>query len=364
MITFAAILAAMTTAAVAAIVTPFLLKGRTDHSGSDIEVYRDQLKELERDREAELIDAGDAEAARVELSRRLLNTVRQEKATSGSWAPRSQIAARRLALIMALVTVPVGSAGLYLQLGSPGMRAGTAKTAGQQESQRIPRLIAQVEAHLRSNPDDGRGWEVLAPVYAKLGRYDESVRAWKLAIEHLGESAGRLDGLGESMVAAAGGVVTADARKVFDRAFALDNNAVAARYYSGLAAKQDGSPEQAAKIWREMIASAPPDAPWVGSVRAALAQVEPATDMSTAERLGGQNEFVQAMVQRLAERLKADGSDPEGWIRLVRSYKVLGETEKANAAIQDAKTVLAKHPDKLAQFEEGLQALSHGSAKD
>ena len=140
--------------------------------------------------------------------------------------------------------------------------------------QSVENLLAQAEAHLVRNPEDGRGWELLAPVYMRLDRYSDSVTAWRNTLQFLGESAERRSNLGEALTAEANGVVTADAKAAFVRAVTLDKTNVGARYYLGLAAEQDGQREKAAKIWRDLIAEAPAGAFWVSDVRDALARVE------------------------------------------------------------------------------------------
>ena len=66
--------------------------------------------------------------------------------------------------------------------------------------------------------------------------------------------------------------------------------------------------------------------------------------------------MIRAMVERLAARLQQDGSDPDGWVRLLRSYMVLGESEKARAALADARRALQSAPEKLRRFEEGAKS--------
>jgi cytochrome c-type biogenesis protein CcmH len=383
---FALLLIVMTVAALAAIAWPFLSNRRSEPLDSDLEVYRAQLEELQRDREAGLISAEDAEAARIEVSRRLLGVARRGKTASPQPGASGALVARRAALAFAVLLVPLISAAMYLRLGSPDLRSGpeATRTANSSpESQTIEQMIARVEAHLQKNPNDGRGWEVLAPVYAKVGRYDDSVRAWGAAIDRLGETAERLQGLGEAMVAAAGGIVTADAKSVFDRALQLDDGAVAARYYRGLAAKQDGLNDEAARIWRDLIASAPPDAGWVKSVRAALARLEstsPETSSDAAEKSSGAvadlpagqqspanprsksaadetDAMIRKMVERLSDRLSKQGGDAESWLRLVRSYAVLGERDKALAAAADARRNISSDEAQLRTFDEAFKKL-------
>jgi cytochrome c-type biogenesis protein CcmH len=272
--------------------------------------------------------------------------------------------------------LPAGAGGLYLLLGSPELASEPlAAERSMQPDQRAPieNLVGKVELHLQNNPKDGRGWEVLAPVYMQLGRYTESVSAWRNALLLLGENADREANLGEALVAESNGVVTAEAKSVFMRAVTLDKTTVSARFYLGMAAEQDGKREEAAQIWRDLIAEAPADAHWVTDVRAALTRVEtnavvPSPGPSAAQIAATVNQppdqqvaMIRGMVEGLAARLKQDGSDLDGWVRLVRSYKVLGEPDKARAAIGDAQKALANDPDKRKRLDMALKELE-GSA--
>ena len=140
------------------------------------------------------------------------------------------------------------------------------------ENRSIEALVAQVEAHVEASPNDGKAWEVLAPVYMRLGRADDAVTAWRNAIRLNGSSASREADFGEAVVAAADGVVTPEAKAAFERALALDKQDVMARFYLGMAADQDGRRADADSIWGELLASAPPGATWVEAVRHAMAR--------------------------------------------------------------------------------------------
>ena len=192
-------------------------------------------------------------------------------------------------------------------------------------------MVAKVEDHVARNPNDGKAWEVLAPVYMRIGRYDDAVRAWSNVISLNGSNAEREADFGEAMVAAANGVVTADAKAAFDRALKIDPQDVMARFYTGMAADQDGRRADAEKIWNDLIAGAPPNAPWIEVVRHALARNAPAAAAAApaaAAQSAPPDHEVNAMVERLAERLKKDGSDVQGWLQLVRSYRVLDQNDK------------------------------------
>jgi cytochrome c-type biogenesis protein CcmH len=377
--TLGLILALMTAVAIAAVVWPLLRHGVAARSGSDVVVYRDQLDEVGRDLAAGLIGKTEADAARVEISRRLLAAV---DAVQNKPAPPDALPAawRRWAIAaVSLLLLPVGAAGLYLRLGSPGLASepltARMEAPASNKEQSVEKLIAEVEKHLQSNPQDGHGWEVLAPVYMQLGRYTDSANAWRNAIRILGQNADREADLGEALVAEANGVVTKDAKAAFVRSVTLDSTTVSAQFYLGLAAEQDGKREQAAKIWRELIAGAPAGANWVATVRTALARVEgkaaapaplpgptPAQMLAAAEQPPmQQNSMITGMVERLAERLKKDGSDLNGWVRLVHSYNVLGDADKQKAAVADARRALASDPAKLKQFDAELEKIESGA---
>ncbi len=362
------VLALMTAVAIFAVLWPLARTDAAERTAADAEVYKDQLDEIERDRASGVIGVAEADAARVEVSRRLL-------AAADAKPPPALDAAtglrhRRSAAVITLVFVPLGAIGLYLLLGSPNL-------PGEPLAQRLTApaatnsmagLIARVEAHLEQNPDDGRGWDVIAPVYMRLGRFDDAIRAFRASLRLNGENADRQANLGEALSGAANGVITSDAKAAFERALALDASNPRAQFYLGLAAEQDGRTTDAVDRWRKLLAQAPADAPWVVYVRQALARLDPsaatsvppgpttqdvasAAEMSASDR----DQMVRGMVERLAARLSADGSDVEGWLRLMRAYLVLGDRDKARAAAADARRALASDPDKLRRIDEGAK---------
>jgi len=358
------VFALMTAAAIFAVLWPLRHGSRPQEDGDEAAVYKDQLAEIDRDVAAGLIGASEGEAARVEIGRRLLAAVdsRPDRPIA------SNIRLRRSAAVMAMAGLPIVAVALYLPLGSP--RLGdfplAQRTRAPDVAQPLDSLVAQVEQHLEQNPTDGRGWNVLAPVLARLGRYDEAVRAYQNSITYNGENSQRRADLGEAMAAAAGGIVTVLARAEFERAIALNADDLKASYFLGLAAEQDGRATEAASIWRAMLAKAPADAPWRPLVQAALARVggspapgpseeavAAAKDMSEADR----GAMIRGMVERLATRLKQNGDDVEGWLRLVRAYMVMGDRDKARGALTDARQAVANDAERLRQLNDGLKNL-------
>jgi cytochrome c-type biogenesis protein CcmH len=358
------VFALMTIAAIFAVLWPLGRGVRPERDGSEAAVYRDQLAEIDRDAAAGLIGPSEAAAARVEIGRRLLAAVDDQRGPPVA----SSLALRRSAAIIALVGLPLVTAAVYVPLGSP--RLGdfplAQRTRAPDATQPLDNLVAQVEQHLEKNPADGRGWSVLAPVLLRLGRFDDAVRAYRNSIAYNGDSAERRSDLGEAMAGAAGGVVTADAKAEFERAVGFNADDAKANYFLGLAAEQDGRSSEAATIWRAMLAKAPPDAPWRPLLRAALARiggsgapalsddaVAAAKDMNEADR----GAMIHGMVDRLASRLKQNGDDVEGWLRLVRAYMVMGDRDKAKAALSDARQAVANDTERLRQLNEGLKNL-------
>jgi cytochrome c-type biogenesis protein CcmH len=374
------ILALMTAAAVFAVLWP-LGRRATASGGDELVVYRDQMAEIGRDLEAGRIGTAEAEAARIEVLRRILaaDAAQAESRPARTGVP---LALRRAVAVAALMLLPLGAAALYAALGSPGLPGEplAARLTKPPDHQSIETLVAQVEKHLEQHPTDGRGWELLVPVYLRMGRFDEAVKAERNVLTYSGETPDRQAGLGEAMVAAAQGIVTAEAGAAFKRALELDPKNAKARFYLGLAAEQDGRRDEAAKRWRELVAEAPPGAPYLAFVREALARVDPdaaksapapaspsiaaapgpnaaqvaaAADMTPEQR----QTMIRGMVARLAERLKSDGRDLDGWLRLMRAYMVLGERDKARDAAADARRAIGNDADKLRRIDETAKGL-------
>jgi cytochrome c-type biogenesis protein CcmH len=323
-----------------------------------------------------LIGEAEAQAARVEVSRRLIAAADRTE-FDHSPAIGSSLWRRRAAAVAAVVVLPLVAAALYLANGSPQLPGQPleARLRAVHQDTSIAVLISQAEAHLERSPNDARGYEVLAPVYLRLGRFSDAVNARRKLIALSGENAERQSDLGEALVAAANGIVTADAKSAFERALVLEPGEFKAKFYIGIAAEQDGDRGRAAAIWSEMIDKAPAGAPWLPMVHDALTRVgaappkaappkaaatEPsAEDVAAAGTMNekDRDEMIRGMVARLANRLKENGSDVEGWQRLLRAYVVLGERDKAHEAAADAKRALASDSDKLRKIEEMLKSL-------
>jgi cytochrome c-type biogenesis protein CcmH len=371
--------ALMTAAAIYAVLWP-LSRHAAARGGSDVAVYRDQLDEIARDRASGLIGEAEAQAAKVEVSRRLIAAAdAAEKSVPASAG--SSLWRRRATAAAGLVLLPVGAVALYLMVGSPQLPGEPlqARLRAIHNDRSIAALVKQVEDHLAQHPDDARGYAVLAPVYLQLGRFAEAVQADRKVLALAGETAERQADLGEALTAQANGVVTEEAKSAFARALKLDANDPKAEFFAGVAAVQDGDRNKASTIWHAMLEKAPPNAPWVATVSEALSRLggkapplastspaaggnppgPSAADVAAASKLSAQDRdvMVRGMVAQLADRLKRNGDDVEGWQRLLRAYIVLNERDKAHAAAEEARRALAKDPDKLRRIEDVIKGL-------
>lgn len=344
------ILAALMTVAVAIVLlVPLTRRSDGDRSAvdHDIEVYRDQLREIDRDVSGKLISDDEAEFARAEVGRRLIKVARRDKRRAG----RSNRVAN-YARIAIIVCLPAISLVGYLYAGNPGMPAQpfAARQMEQPdlfEGQDLRSLVAQAESHLANNPDDGRGWDVLAPIYLRAGRLGQSETAYRNAIRLLGSSPARQAGLGQVLFTRAQGIVTAEIQSLFQAVLDAEPGNPYAAYILALGLAQEGKTEEAYDAFSAIARGSPPDAPWMPVVREQLtrldgpgaAEIEAAMEMSSQER----REMIEGMVSGLDARLQENPDDLEGWLRLIRSYMVLGETGQASAAFESAKGVFPEN---------------------
>ena len=355
--------------------------GDESRAAFDATVYRDQLGEVDSDHERGLIGEADAEAARIEIARRLLATDAQAR---GDDAQPSRVPAKAVAIGLAVI-LPALSLGLYLVYGSPHLpdQPLVARLQDPASDKNLEALVARVEARLREHPDEGEGWDVIAPVYMGWRRYADAAEAFRQATLLLGESPKRLAGYGQALVLANDGVVTEDARVALERASALDPDLIQPKLVLIIAKEQDGQLAAAAEAWRALIASAPADAPWRKLAEERLAQDEArlagsapdksvpdqpaatagapmqgkgaptaediaaAQNMNPADRQG----MIQRMVQGLADRLAQNSDDLAGWLKLVRAYSVLDRKDDAVKALERAKAQFRGNAAALGQLD-------------
>jgi cytochrome c-type biogenesis protein CcmH len=394
-------LGSMTLLAVGLVVAPLvrrrgLVASRRDY---DLRVYRAQLAELTREQERGVIGEREAAAARLEVERRILAADAAEG--RGRHAPAGRGRHWATAIVL-LVGLPALAGGLYWQLGSPyqpaapfaGRAAERAQLAAAQDREQealrsLEPMIARLEAHLESDPDDLATSLRLGRAYALAAQFERAAATYRDAIARHEGVAELHSALGEALVMASGGTVGAEAGAAFDRALALDPGDVRARFYAGLALLQRGEQQGALAAWAGLIEDAPADAPWLPDLRqrtAALAQelgldpdravpasrpaaaeiegpdgatgprgpsaeqMRAAEAMSPAER----QEMIRGMVAGLVARLEQQPDDIEGWRMLGRSWAALGEAAKSAEAYRQ---VASRLPDDVTAQVDYAEAL-------
>lgn len=246
---FWTLLALMTAAAVFAVLWPLSREPHLAGEAAGLAVYRDQLAEIGRDEKRGMLPAAEAEAAKLEVSRRLLAAASGQEADLKSSAGR-----RRVASLVALAGIPVLALSLYLSLGAPEFPDAplASRLALPVERQDIGILIGRLEERVEKEPENGKGWELLAPIYLRAGRTSDAISAQENAIRLLGSTAEREVAHGEMLRIAHGGI-SAEAKAAFERALALDEKSAAALFYLGLAAEQAGDRESARKYWMRIV---------------------------------------------------------------------------------------------------------------
>jgi len=345
----------------------------------DAAVYRDQLQEIESDHARGLIGDAEAEAARLEVARRLLAA--DSKMADSDTAPKRSKPAWA-ALIGIALALPLAAVSLYLLYGSPRLpdEPLAARLQDPASETNVAALVARVEARLRTHPNEGEGWDVIAPVYLSMQRYEDAAEAYSQAIRLLGASAKRLSGYGQALVLEKGGVVSDAAKHALEQAHTLDATLVEPRILLAIAKEQDGNYAGAIVDWRGLLDRQGGNEAWRAMIekRIAVAQahlsgkpvagtetapqgsapgpsapgpsaadVAEAQNMSPADRQA----MIEGMVQKLAARLAQQGDDLAGWLRLVRAYTVLDRKDDALAALARAKTQFAGNTQAIEQLD-------------
>ncbi|MGO7531109.1 c-type cytochrome biogenesis protein CcmI [Rhizobium leguminosarum] len=370
------ILVAALTAALAVILLYPLLRGAKaadNIRAGEAAVYRDQLRELDRDLDGGLITPEEADYARAEIGRRLIAVSADEPAETPKPARH-----HRFTEAFVLLVLPVLGLCLYLTTGRPDLPSQPLEARLENPGNDVAVLIAKAERHLAEKPDDGKGWDVLAPIYFRTMRVNDAQLAYRNAIRLLGPSPVRLDGLAETLMAVSDGVVTEEARQVLEQSLTLEPDNPRARFYIALSMEQAGRPNEARQAFEALAKQSPSDAPWLPLVNQHIAMnggapagtnpaapgADPAApgagpaapgagpaapgagpaapgnptqqDVAAAETMsaGNQQQMIRGMVESLDAKLSEDPNNFEGWMRLVRSYAVLNDKDRAAGALK------------------------------
>lgn len=362
-------------------------------AASDVEVYRDQLKEVDRDLARGVISEEDAQRVQVEVSRRLLEA--DKAAQTGDGLRDAPAALNGFgAAVVGLGTV-AGAVALYFWIGAPGAPDVPLKLrlaeADAQKAARPPQaemqitapgpiidadpdflaLMEKLRAAVQERPGDIQGLVLLAQNEARLGNYVAAHEAQAEIIKLRGAAAEARDfaAYADLLVLAANGYVSPEAEAAADTALSKDPSNGTSRYYKGLAYGQSGRFDLAYQTWQDLLADSHPRDPWVqlilgqmeGLAGAAGVKWRPpealmrgptlpgpsSDDMAAAADMDAEDRqaMIRGMVDGLAERLATEGGSPDEWARLINALGVLGDTDRARAIWQEAQSVFAPYPD-------------------
>ncbi|MBM9594318.1 c-type cytochrome biogenesis protein CcmI [Roseitranquillus sediminis] len=393
----------ITALAMAAAVAALLLRAFWSDAGApneatDVDVYRDQLKEVDRDVARSVLTEDEAARIRLEVSRRLLDADRRA-ASGGASDGAPKAASAGVAFTLALLVLG-GGVGLYVWLGAPGYpdlpiaaRREAAEVArAERPSQALaeaeaavampavegdPRhaaLMEQLRQTLQERSDDLQGYVLLARNEAILGNYAAAHRAQARVIELKGQEATAADwsDYADLLVMAAGGYVSHEAERALAEALRRDPANGTARYYSGLLYAQTGRPDLAFQVWRPLVEQGPGDAPWVQAARAQIGRAaqlagvryDPpaapgpsAADLAAAQEMSPEErqEMVRGMVEGLSQRLATEGGPAEDWARLIAALGVLGEQDRAAAIYAEARSAFGTEAESLGLIDEAAE---------
>ncbi len=370
-----ALAAALLLLVLAGISLPLLFSAKSlpERAQYDRAVYRDQLREVERDVARGVLNPAEAAAARLEIQRRLL-AVTTDKDWSIRGSGRSPIMAAAAAIF-----VIASAGGLYWRLGAPGLpdapfanRPPSQAAASDAEAPHVDMRAAaeSLEKKLAADPSSAERWVLYARTVSMMNDWDKARNAYKHAIDLGDTSADVFAGFGEMLVMASQGIVDPEARKAFTSALKSDSANDVARYYLGLADAQAGDVRKAIAAWLALAADVPEDSPMREAIARGIAdaarsggieapplpkgqppqpkttngpspdQIDAAADLPPAER----DKMIGGMIEKLATRLQSEPGDIDGWLRLGRAYAVQGQSEKAVDAYDRAARLRPEDP--------------------
>ena len=361
---FIGIAALLTLLVVAWLVRPLLRKPKSEGVSSEklnAAIHRDQLHALEVDLARGVISQRDFDTTRDELQLRLLDDTESFE-TSPTQKKAGFWTAKRTAGVVA-ASLPVLAIGLYLQLGTPAAIDPVASAPV--DDQQIKQMIDTLAARLKDNPDNPKGWAMLARSYKVMGRFKESQQAFEKAGALVNTEPDLLVDYAELLGMQAGNKLDGKPQQMIDEALRLNPKHPMGLMMAGVAAYQRADYPNAVTRWEKLLSLMPPDSPDAQQIqgniddaraKGGLTAVEsnklPPVPAGAAE--GMTPEKINQMVDRLAARLKDNPDDLAGWARLARAYKVQGRLDDAANAYAKTGKLLETDADLLTQYADLL----------
>ena len=361
---FIGISALITLLVVAWLVRPLLRKPIGNGISSEklnAAIHRDQLRALEADLARDVISQQDFETTRDELQLRLLDDTESFEASPKN-KKKSFWTAKRTSVAVGL-SLPVLALGLYLQLGTP--EAINPVAAGNANNEQLVQMVDTLAARLKDNPNDSKGWAMLARSYKALGRFDEAQQAFEKAGDFVKTDPELLIDHADLLGVLAGNSLVGKPQQMIEEALRMNPLHPMSLMMAGVASYQGGNYQQAVTYWEKLLGLLQPDSPDAQQVQANINDARAKGGLSAGASnalppvpagaaAGMTPEMINQMVDRLAARLKDNPDDLAGWARLARAYKVQNRLDEAIAAYAKTGKLLNTDPDLLTQYADAL----------
>jgi len=326
-------------------------------------VYRRQLAEIDDLAERDLLPDSEQASARAEAARRLLTAADAPVAAAPSRPAQWLVAA-------AATAAPLIAAGLYLWLGSPGLpdqpfTRRLVDWSRQDLSTLEPaQMAALLQGAIPKHRNDPTLYYYLAQAQAAAGDSFSAERSLHKAISLAPNRADLWHALGVLLIGQTQGEPSPAALAALAKAQALDPNDATALYLLSRAKIASGDVAGGLAGWTRLRDNLKPGDPGRATISGQIAEVEKTHALPVAPQQQpaaspaidpGQQAMINGMVAQLAAQLAAHPDDPAGWARLVRSYGVLGDKARQDAALAKARVLFKDRPADLHTVEAALE---------
>lgn len=318
-----------------------------DAPSENMNVYKAQLRELETDIHAGLLSDGEAVSAQLEIERRILRIAKDKNITPALAASSNLMIAIAVLILLACV-------GFYLTRGMPAMEDSPLKQPQQAGDQISPKIMA-LKKQLLIHPENPQGWRMLGQYYTSQRMRAEAASAFQHWHELAPENIDAAITFGESLIMLANGRVGPAASLMMRRAQQIQPRHPAVQHYQALEIYQAGEVSQALAQWQALEAHSAPDAPWLGQLRMWIGRAQRDLGITTSQKSSplpsispeqrqavsemsadDQAAMIRSMVARLQEKMDKNPQNSDGWLQLIRAYRVLGDKENAIKALKQA----------------------------
>jgi len=346
---------------------PLLRQPQTSDVSSlqlNVAIYREQLEALDADLARGAITAQEHEAARDELQLRMLDDAQDVPATAATPRKGSKFTAAAVALLVVL-----GAGGMYRWLGNPA--AIDPVSAEQAQRDKVFQMVDDLAQRLKANPDNPRGWAMLARSYKVMGRLDDAMQAYSKTGTLLETEPDLMADYADLLGVRAGDRLEGAPIELVRKALVINPKHPMSLMLMAAQSYREGKFAQAIAYWETLLTVVDPQSQDAEQVQAYIADARaksgsPAGKAKAPEAKAGpagqpDNAQILQMVERLATRLKSNPQDLEGWARLARSYKVLGRLEEAENAYGKAAALVDKTPDMLTDYADLLATRAGGN---